>query len=629
VFSNFRYQGNDNTNQIVNGIDLAGKGGLVWQKARSTYAANHLLTDTVRGRTKYLSSNLNSAEGTANDTHIASFNSDGFTLGAGWTAYENFSGITDGLMSWTFRKAPGFFDIVTYTGNGANRTIAHNLGSVPGMIIVKMRTLAGYSWQVYHRSLANTERIELDNTGAKSTGATTYWNSTTATDSVFSLGTNIQVNQNGQEYVAYLFAHDAQEFGTDEDESIIKCGSFTTDGSGNAAVDVGFEPQWLLIKKTNSTGSWGILDSMRGFTYDGTNKFLFPDNSNTETDNSFWDIRNNGFNLNNGGGSSTFIYVAIRRPHKPAEEFAATDLFTVVNGDGTGAPSFKGVLTDFKINTTPASAQDKYIGSRLQGERTLRTNSSDAEGGASSATYDFMNGWSGSTGLGSTWTSWMWRRAPGFFDVVTYTGTTATLTVNHNLGVKPEMILAKRRDGTRNWGVIFPSLSNTNGYAGDFAQAYLELNNSFYDRDYNSEFWLTQDVTDTTITYGGNSGGGNAGVNYNGYTYVNYLFASLDGISKVGTYTGTGNDLNVDCGFSAGARFILIKRTNSTGDWYVWDSLRGIVAGNDPYLLLNSYAAQVTNTDYIDPLASGFTVTSSAPAALNASGGIYLFYAIA
>jgi hypothetical protein len=118
-------------------------------------------------------------------------------------------------------------------------------------------------------------------------------------------------------------------------------------------------------------------------------------------------------------------------------------------------------------------------------------------------------------------------------------------------------------------------------------------------------------------------------MNGSGYTYVLYLFATLAGVSKVGSYTGTGADLNVDCGFSAGARFILIKRTDSTGDWYVWDSVRGIAAGNDPYLLLNSTAAEVTNTDYIDPLSSGFTVTATAPAALNASGGSYIFLAIA
>ena len=118
-------------------------------------------------------------------------------------------------------------------------------------------------------------------------------------------------------------------------------------------------------------------------------------------------------------------------------------------------------------------------------------------------------------------------------------------------------------------------------------------------------------------------------VNGSGIAYISYLFATLDGISKVGTYSGTGSNINVDCGFTAGARFILIKRTDSAGDWYVWDTVRGIVSGNDPYLLLNSNAAQVTNTDYIDPLNAGFTVTSSAPAALNTSGGTYLFFAIA
>jgi hypothetical protein len=107
------------------------------------------------------------------------------------------------------------------------------------------------------------------------------------------------------------------------------------------------------------------------------------------------------------------------------------------------------------------------------------------------------------------------------------------------------------------------------------------------------------------------------------------LFTTLAGISKVGGYTGTGSDLNVDCGFSAGARFVLIRRTDSSGDWYVYDSVRGIVAGNDPYTLLNTTATQVTNTDYIDPLSAGFTVTSSAPAGLNASSGNYVFLAIA
>jgi hypothetical protein len=142
--------------------------------------------------------------------------------------------------------------------------------------------------------------------------------------------------------------------------------------------------------------------------------------------------------------------------------------------------------------------------------------------------------------------------------------------------------------------------------------------------EYASGYWESAPTPTQFFPYGSD-------VNNTG-SWIAYLFATLPNISKVGNYSGdTGNNVDVNCGFIAGARFILIKRTDtgSTGDWYVWDTTRGIAAGNDPYFLLNSAVAQVTNTDYIDPLSSGFTVTSSAPAALNATGGTYLFLAIA
>jgi hypothetical protein len=118
-------------------------------------------------------------------------------------------------------------------------------------------------------------------------------------------------------------------------------------------------------------------------------------------------------------------------------------------------------------------------------------------------------------------------------------------------------------------------------------------------------------------------------VNVSSVDFVAYLFATCAGVSKVGSYTGTGTTLQVDCGFTGGARFVLIKRTDSTGDWYVWDTSRGIIAGNDPYLLLNSAAAEATTTDYIDPYSPGFELSSTAPAAINANGGTYIFLAIA
>ncbi len=100
-------------------------------------------------------------------------------------------------------------------------------------------------------------------------------------------------------------------------------------------------------------------------------------------------------------------------------------------------------------------------------------------------------------------------------------------------------------------------------------------------------------------------------------------------VSKVGSYSGTGNDIDVDCGFTSGARLVIIKRYNAESDWIIFDSERGIVSGNDPYLSSNNDATENSNFDAIDPLNSGFRITSSAPADLNTSGGTYLFLAIA
>ena len=119
------------------------------------------------------------------------------------------------------------------------------------------------------------------------------------------------------------------------------------------------------------------------------------------------------------------------------------------------------------------------------------------------------------------------------------------------------------------------------------------------------------------------------GVNNSSSIYVAYLFATCAGVSKVGSYTGTAAAHTINCGFTGGSRFIMIKRIDSTGDWYVWDSARGIIAGDDPYLFLNSTTAEVTNTDYVDTTSVGFDITSTAPAGINANGGTYIFLAIA
>jgi len=223
---------------------------------------------------------------------------------------------------------------------------------------------------------------------------------------------------------------------------------------------------------------------------------------------------------------------------------------------------------------------------------------------------------------GDNFINWCFRRAPGFFDEVCYTGTGSSATsFSHNLGVAPELIISKVRSASGSNWIVTSNFTSTN-----YLLTALNLTIAGSTFNYTDGASIEAQPTLTTLKFTG----GVPAVNDSGQTYVAYLFATCAGVSKVGSYTGNaGYTVTVPCGFTAGVRFVLIKRTDSTGDWYVWDSARGIVAGNDPYLLLNSTAVEVTGTDYVDTYAAGFEVTSTAPAGLNATGGTYIFLAIA
>jgi hypothetical protein len=82
-------------------------------------------------------------------------------------------------------------------------------------------------------------------------------------------------------------------------------------------------------------------------------------------------------------------------------------------------------------------------------------------------------------------------------------------------------------------------------------------------------------------------------------------------------------------GFTGGARFFLVKRTDSTGDWWVWDSARGIVTNGDPTLKLNSTAAEVTSADAVDPASSGIIVNQESTCNINVNGASYIYLGIA
>jgi hypothetical protein len=302
---------------------------------------------------------------------------------------------------------------------------------------------------------------------------------------------------------------------------------------------------------------------------------------------------------------------------------SGTSVFSPIARSGTGATSTvsNSIKTDLIISMTRNTGLSSGVWDRLRGFAAYLETTGTASESTSSDSVTAMNNTSYVLGAdggtdrinrsGYTYANWTFGRAPGFFDVVCYTGTGVARTIAHNLAAVPELMIVKDRSRTSDWRCYVG--------APDLSMDLDKTTSSFP----SSSSW-TSAPTASVINLGTNPN-----VNFSGDAFVAYLFATVAGVSKVGTYTGTGTTQQINCGFTGGARFVLIKRTDSAGDWYVWDSARGIVAGNDPYLLLNSNAAEVTNTDYVDTFAAGFEISSTAPAAINANGGTFIFLAIA
>ena len=634
LFSCFVYDGTGSSQTITNGIDLDGSGGLVWTKRRDSTSGNGpWLNDTERGITKYITSAANSAE-TDNSGSISAVTSSGYTMGtfSGWNASGG------DYVSWTFRKQPKFFDVVTATADSSGSIlINHNLGTTPGFVMVK-RTSSTGNWFCYHRSLSSPldQYLQLNTTGAVASFSGAFSNVTSTT-----FQSNLGFST-GSEIVFYLFAHNNSDggFGENGDQDVIKCGVY--DGNdGTQDINVGFEPQWLMIKNISNSSNWVILDMMRNFIVDSsadstTLRLNTTDNESSSSagrigprPNGFGFISEAGNDFNAVGSGYKYIYVAIRRGPMQTPT-AATDVFATfkqTDGDGSGNTVVSATTPPFPfdllVHKWTGSSREWDVADRLRGRtKFLKTD----ENGAEATEAGFLSGFDRMVGYktGSNGTpfytsvdsvAYFFKRAPKFFDVVAYSGDgTSSRNIKHNLTVAPELIFLKNRTsggGGAGWIAGVASLGNDEGALHS-------------DGQFNAYNLITTYST-TTFT----AANADEQINKSGETYVAYLFATLAGISKVGTYSGTGSDVNVDCGFTSGARFVLVKRTNSSGDWFVWDSTRGIVAGNDPYVLFNTTAAEVTNTDYIDPLSSGFTITSNAGSDLNTSGGTYLFLAIA
>lgn len=314
------YTGTGASQTIANTVNSTSfQPDFVWMKGRSG-ATDHALYDSVRGTTIDLVSNSTAAE-TTQLTGLTAFGSTGFTIGAlakvntnaatyigwQWKAGGTSSSNTNGSITSTVSAgATQGFSVVTYTGTGANATVGHGLGVAPSMVIVKRRDAAA-NWEVRHTSIAVASSIQLNLTNAAAS-ATTVWNSTSPSSTVFSIGTSATVNTSSGTYVAYCFA---------AVPGYSAFGSYTGNGSTDGPfVFCGFRPRYVFQKRTDTTGSWRVWDTSRS-TYNVAAATLLTNSSSVEltTSNENFDILSNGFKLrsadseqNTNGG--TYIYAA-------------------------------------------------------------------------------------------------------------------------------------------------------------------------------------------------------------------------------------------------------------------------------------------------------------------------------
>tara|TARA_R100001082_G_C4336610_1_gene148101 strand:- start:10 stop:1086 length:1077 start_codon:yes stop_codon:yes gene_type:complete len=312
-FQTVLFSGNAGTNAITLGGSQNMQPDWVWIKQRNGTTSNHLM-DSVRGAGRYLYSNLTNAEGgdgfsdDGNDL-LRSFDSNGFTLDAG--ADSNASGATG--VGWCWKAGTSFsndasatsvgtidstgsinttsgFSIISYTGSSANSnvgTVAHGLGVAPKVLIIKDRDASDSDWIVFHSGIGNNKQLDLNNTGAEVTNTNT-WNNTAPSSSVFTIGNNSYVNNNGNDYICYCIA---------PIKGYSAVGTYKGNGNADGAfVYTGFKPAWIMVKPIDATQNWQIHDLKR-LGYNVKNYNLSSNSTASEAENDFMDIVSNGFKI--------------------------------------------------------------------------------------------------------------------------------------------------------------------------------------------------------------------------------------------------------------------------------------------------------------------------------------------
>ena len=523
VFSTYLYDGTGDTKTITNGIDLSGEGGMVWCKRRDI-SGWHQLLDTSRGVGKTVYSNSNYAE-VYESTSITAFNNNGWTMGS----HGGINANTYDYASWTFRKAPGFFDIVTYTGNSqANRVVTHNLGSVPGCIMIKRLTGSIEDWRVYHRGTdpenPGDYYLRLNQDHARN-DADTFMD-TIPTSTQFLLNSYSDVNASGETYVAYIFAG----------------GESTADTARSLTFDGSYDSLQLA---SSSDFNFGTGD----FTFEG---WLKPNNNTNFQVFLNWGSDNPSIGISND--SNSYIYY------------------------------------NSTVNT-------KIAGIAAVGEWTHYAISR-----SSGTTRLFLNG----------------DLKNSFSD-------------SHNYGAQALSIGAY--------------INGNNSWNGSISNVRIVKGTAVYTSSFKPPTEPLTNITNTKLLCCNNSSTTGSTVTPGTITAENNVTASTDSpfddpegfqfgkdgdqnIIKCGSFLGNGSATGPEVNLGWEPQWVLTKNVGISDEWYIFDSMRGIVTGGyDPRLRPNSSGAESTGDPRLELTPRGFKITSD-NGDINGNGNRIIYMAL-
>ena len=657
-------------------------GGMIWIKKKNGNPNHHNLFDTERGAKMALYTSHVMGEDTKLGG-VSVFTSKGinFVNGADATHQmeDSCSYRAEQYVAWEFKKTPRFFDIVKWDGNNTSgRQLNHGLLCEPGMILVK-RTDTNGGWVIYHRGVGydgnppENYKLRFD-TDTRNTAFSDGWAQTAPTDTKFTIGSDPDLNGTGGSYIAYLFAHD------DESEGVIKCGNYSGNG-GSKKITLGWEPQYVMLKRTDGGGHWLIYDSARSnlrtyargnngaSTETNVGRILKADNDAVENSSQDITADGDGFwlppvdaDLNANG--SQWVYMAIRRgPMQPVTD--AKKVFDTSKGWSNKPAFYSGFQPDavwYKDRTTSSGTGAYWYNStkkmgvqppnanygaaiiKWTRPEPITTVNHDANFGKDNKGFYDSNSYTEAKH------SYMFKRAPQFFDTVGYVGDNAVYNpgyeraIPHSLGVKPELIIVRYFGSATSANPVPTIVNNCGNLPATAAPPYDGVDEKGWkmicdDAGHSPVYtWQNESSGHTPATYmwGSSSDtsthfyvGGSQGTNKTDHSYMAWLWATCPKVSKVGYYVGTGTNLNVECDFDGEPRIVMINKWNN-GNWYTFDSkLQGGMSSGNEYYLDWGFSNSSTDNDYIDPYSGGFTVTNQANTTLNVTGHYYTFLAIA